>query len=613
MSFLLERNEAEIMSPEKKKELKNKFKKKVLAKKIAITVGVLVGAYVIGFGVYLNNKMQNNNSNLADAFILPAKNASYGKAHVSTNDPNPKIDYSKVPNAIRNKYLHIDSYTLKNKNQYFTDSLLERYSYFKQGNSNYINSYIGSHGIISPCDPITLSIKQSVLGGSTYATRTALSQNYKFSDWGADLDPIIDYANELRSYSAYHKLFNTHNSTVIKGLTPDDHYENNEGNDDFENTYFSKNFAPNETKSLDYFNNSVAASDWDFGLRDNLVESYEEHHEGLMYAHAELGNDNGDPREDTYFFDGFKMTRPSLPKDTTTVFWGKQLRARKLYNHSHQNVAYSNGNVYFLEQMYKNYKAMSNGDATTKKLNNNYHLIDVYKKGWHLDPIMFNDFVRQPNKYSSPYQFNYVENSKTIWQVYDPDSQAMTNYLESQNYNLPCNYDKDHYYYRTLEGTLVRDDNVKYVNSNIKPMIMGDIHSDRPMPKNGNEQGYYNSQLEYDYATKYGFFASDASQYLNYKRTDGGFEPLWMVGLVNDDTIGTYHPGEIVKFNDHLSSKKISNYYIDDNGVKKYIPTYRVKGYDCFKCIVTFKGATRNYARAQDAYMLMGDKIMKER
>lgn len=84
-----------------------------------------------------------------------------------------------------------------------------------------------------------------------------------------------------------------------------------------------------------------------------------------------------------------------------------------------------------------------------------------------------------------------------------------------------------------------------------------------------------------------------------------------MVSLVGDDCIDTYHSGEIVQFNDKLSDKKVSKYYIVDNGVKKYIPTYKVDSYVCFKATVTFKSATKHYVCAQDAYMLMGDKVMK--
>lgn len=33
--------------------------------------------------------------------------------------------------------------------------------------------------------------------------------------------------------------------------------------------------------------------------------------------------------------------------------------------------------------------------------------------------------------------------------------------------------------------------------------------------------------------------------------------------------------------------------------------------YYCFKATVTFKGVAKNYVCAQDAYMLMGNKVMK--
>ena len=247
-------------------------------------------------------------------------------------------------------------------------------------------------------------------------------------------------------------------------------------------------------------------------------------------------------------------------------------------------------------------------NGKTNKLNDKYRLIDAYKKGLHLNPIIFNDFVQVNNKYDSPYLLNYQYNGQPVWMKLHPKSQAMLSYLECQDYNLPCNYDNDHYYYRLLEGTLVRDDSITYVNGNIKPMIMGDIH-DKVMPDNKKDQAYYATKMEYDYARKYRNNYKNASQYLNYERSDGGLEPLWMIGLAKDKQIGTYHPGEIVRYNDKLSTKPISKYYIVQHGKQYYLPVYNVHGVTCFKATVTFKGKTRYFVRAQDAYMLMGNKI----
>lgn len=173
---------------------------------------------------------------------------------------------------------------------------------------------------------------------------------------------------------------------------------------------------------------------------------------------------------------------------------------------------------------------------------------------------------------------------------------------------MPCNYDNNHYYYRTIEGTLVRDDNIKSVNNGQNVFIMGKPSSNRKMPtgKNSLEKEYYSTPIEYQYAVKYNNSPTDASQFLNYKRCDCGFEPLWMIGLINDSKIGTYHPGEMVRFAGTVTSKPVSHYYIVENGQKHYIPTYKIHGHDCFKAICTFKGQTKHYVLAKDAYMLKG-------
>lgn len=587
------------------------LKRGVVKHHLAIIASLLVISYVGGAAYMVNTNMAKNNSSLSDVFTLPSKNSEYAGRHAANNNPNPVIDYKKL-SKLTDNYLHIDSYQVKDKKQMYSDSLLERYSYFKNGNSNFINSYVGSHGVISDSDPITNVQTQGVFSRDQYATRVALSTNYKFSQWNRELNPVIDYANYLRSYSVYNKQFATSSHAIINSLTPTDTNVNNDGNDDSETLYFSKNFAPSESRSLDYFSESPAATDWAFGIDDKLKQKASSQNENLMYAHGSIGSDDGDPHDDTYFFDGTEMSMPSLPSDSTTAFWGKQLRAKKLYKHV-GNTVYSNGNAYFLQQMYQNYKNMCAGqEADYKKLGDDYKMIDVYKKGWHVSPVMFNDFVRQPNKYGSPYQFNYVVDGKPVWQVYDPESHDMLNYIEKQNYNLPANYDTKHYYYRTIEGTLVRDDNIETVNGNVQPLIMGRPDSSRPMPKNSSDSSYYNTQQEYSYASKYGFFAGDASQRLNYLRNDSGLEPLWMVGINNNAQIGTVHPGEIIRFDDKLTPKHVSKYYVVENGHKLYIPTYKVSGYDCFKVKMSFKGEVAHYVRAQDAYMLCGNKVVRD-
>ena len=78
---------------------------------------------------------------------------TYIQRHQSHSNPNPAIDYEHLSKNSAD-HLHIDSYTVKNINDMYTDSLLERNSYFSGSGTNFVNSYVGSHGIISFCDPI---------------------------------------------------------------------------------------------------------------------------------------------------------------------------------------------------------------------------------------------------------------------------------------------------------------------------------------------------------------------------------------------------------------------------------------------------------------------------
>lgn len=183
----------------------------------------------------------------------------------------------------------------------------------------------------------------------------------------------------------------------------------------------------------------------------------------------------------------------------------------------------------------------------------------------------------------------------------------MTSFLEQQSNNLPANYDQNHYYYRTLEGTLVRDDNIKSINNNQSVLIMGNPHDDRSQI---GSKKYYQSELEYDYAKKYQGKPEEASKFLNFKRCDGGFELLWKIGLENSYKIGKYHHGEILKFADNLSNNQVSNYYVVQNGQKLYISTYNIDGQTCFKVKFTPQEPFGEYVRAQDTWMLNGNRVL---
>lgn len=504
----------------------------------------------------------------------------YAQKHKATNDPVPKIDYDALPKDTNKRYLHIDSYQVKNSQDIYFDSLLERYAYFTGVYRDEINSYIGSHGVISPKDPIT---KADLVFAKKYAKYVALSDSSQYSDLSLNYNPLIEFANKARFYGLYqnktNEPFNAWNH-IFGQYSPSAKAKDNpyEGLD-----YWTNDCAPNEIYGNSKHANKVTVALFQADMPDS-------------YNDGTLG-----------------IKAPGLPRDSTNDYRFGQLSAKTFHNGLTNNTIYSNGNSYFLQQMYQNYKQLCHDDPATREFADSYRFIDAYHQGWHISPIMFNDFVRQPNYLKSPYLFNYWRNKKYVWQVINPKSQIMLNFLEKQNYNLPCNYDNDHYYYRTIEGTMVRDDNIQYVNNKVKPLIMGRPTDKKMMPHSKKDQLYYNNNIEFEFAKKYKKDPTKASLMLNYKRLDGGFQPLWMIGLVGDDNIGTYHPGEIVRFNDKLSAKKVSKYYIVDNGVKKYIPTYKVNGYDCFKATVTFKGVTKYYMRSQNAYMLMGDKIMKEK
>lgn len=543
---------------------------------------------------------------------------TYIQQHQAHSDPNPAIDYEHLSKNSAD-HLHVDSYTVKNINDMYTDSLLERNSYFSGKNVSFVNAYVGSHGIVSFCDPI---ISASSIYLPSYSRNIALNTGYGNSAWNLNKNYLVDYANRVR----IRNIFNLYDSTtsdfdrnmwsvmkvncgfldynIFANLNPT-FYRITGSDYDYYDFLFLKNCAPNETVGLHYYNTNMIPGGPDFKKkkRDHFALKHEI---PLTMTTGLLQDDDEGPK--SYFLNGDYITELKKPRDPTDKMVTHFVSGSQFYNNKTNNVVYSVANSYFLQQMYQNYKTMSD-NGKTSKLNDKYRLIDAYKKGLHLNPIIFNDFVQVNNKYDSPYLLNYQHNGQSVWMKLHPKSQAMLSYLECQDYNLPSNYDNDHYYYRLLEGTLVRDDNITYVNGDIKPLIMGDIHDNKVMPNSKKDQAYYATKMEYDFAKKYRNNYKDASQYLNYERSDGGLEPLWMIGLTKDKEIGTYHPGEIVRYNDKLSTKPISKYYIVQHGKHYYLPTYNVHGVTCFKATVVFKNKTRYFVRAQDAYMLMGNKI----
>ena len=124
-------------------------------------------------------------------FVLAGNYIVYSFEHHAINDVNP-IDKNRST-----KYLHVNSYQLKSKAILYADSLLERYSYYEQGDRQYINAYVGSHGIISSkYDPIT-----SINHVYYYNSFVSLTTNYKYSDLASNPENVNSYANISRILS----------------------------------------------------------------------------------------------------------------------------------------------------------------------------------------------------------------------------------------------------------------------------------------------------------------------------------------------------------------------------------------------------------------------------
>lgn len=549
--------------------------------------------------------------------IQTPSSAMYLRRHKAINDPNPKIDYNKPTKASQVRFAtHIDSFNVKDNKRIYFDSLLERYSYYdKVGNPDFVNSYIGSHGIISHDDPIlpvhshfsnkipkgisfkntAPYLKQMKKDNRNPHPSLALSNSIQYSNLQLNNQKLIDYANKFRVRnidaleSADGYMTNGKYHAIIEPQV--DPYADKQIQ-----YYYIQDCAPSESYDLNNFIRTTQNNSIRYRVPEDAKEEAYVKWCVPIYRERFTGKfvDEGGDWVKEYLDGKSLFNKLKVPTDQTRDFQVNSLKIDDLYN-SQRKTFYSNGNSYFLQQMYQNMQHI-----------NNYHLISVYNSNWYISPVIFNTFVRNINQYNSPYLFNYWQNNQALLEKAKPNTQKMTSFLEHQSNNLPANYDQDHYYYRTLEGTLVRDDNIKSINNNQSILIMGNPHDDRSQI---GSKKYYQSELEYDYAKKYQGKPEEASKFLNFKRCDGGFEPLWKIGLENSYKIGKYHPGEILKFADNLSNNQISNYYVIQNDQKFYIPTYNVDGQTCFKVKFTPQEPFSEYVRAQDVWLLNGSKV----
>lgn len=525
--------------------------------------------------------------------LHPIKSYIYFNQHKSINNVAFKQDSN-----VNQNHLHINSYTVKDKNAIYADSLLTRYSNLGTGNRRYIDSYSGSHGVILYTD-----------GMHHVSNQVLFNTGLGYTDYNQKLSSIINYANKSRILAIHNKLWH-HSPTyefsneylqmsprAIDTFSDDDIHKN---------VTLIKNIAPSESygSNIAYTDGQTYIPDGEFWQQaptnDQINGSFNTYQKYItknwIPIYCSVSQNGSSLKE--YYLNGQKLSNNPMPFDFTSHFVYKPITAKLFYRSLSSNVLYSNGNARFLQYMYRN-----------EQNPEYYRLIDAYKRGYHLNPLVFNIFVRADNTFCSPYSFNYNQNDSKNWHLIRNNYLRLKDYINSHNYNFPANYDEKHYYYRTLEGTLIRDNNIRYVNQYVKPMIMGNPAIKKKMPTTKRQRKYYNTSIEFDYAKKFSKNPLKASQQLNFQRCDGGFEPLWMIGLINDKNIGTYHPGEIVCYNDQLTTKHVSRYFINFKNKKLYLPVYRINNITCFKAIVSTGNQTKKYVRAKDAYMLLGEKI----
>lgn len=515
--------------------------------------------------------------------VMTKQEKTYNKIHKSSNNPMPRINYKKLSN---NNHLHVDSYDVKDNKRIYYDSLLMRYGYYYHGNSNLVTNYVGSHGIIGPTDKITPSSNSLF---SENKIHVALSNGAQYSSLNLNLYPLVDYANRFRIRNIYYSLENQNNPNYMNGplyrLMKLSNLDPESDNDDCI-FYFIKDCAPNECAGLsDFLGNFYDNPPTHYSVPQELKEKHSIKWCAPIFMNEAQAEDYGDGDSINYsdwqftYLNGKLLSKPlKQPKDPTRKFT-RGIISTKVFNSKHgkPNVLYSNGNAYFLQLMYKNYENMSNDNPKSCNLNSNYKFIDAYRRGWHINPIMFNNFVRQPNKYNSPYLFNYTIGGDMAWQNIKPMSQTMLNYIEHQDYNLPCNYDNNHYYYRTIEGTLVRDDNIKSVNNGQNVFIMGTPTSNRKMPTGKNSfknTAPYLKQMKKDNRNPHPSLAlSNSIQYSNLQLNNqklidyaNKFRARNIDALESADGYminGKYH-AIIEPQVDPYADKQIQYYYIQD-------------------------------------------------
>lgn len=195
--------------------------------------------------------------------------------HHSINNPNGNVNYKKVPKSIQNKYLHIDTYSLKPKSKIYFDSLLERYSYFYKGDTNFVTSYVGSHGFVNQYDPIVPADNKHFYKYNQYV---ALSPNYRYSDLSYNPHRINNYANAMRIANLANEklqaeIFKKNDANSYQGLiVKDSSLSQDEGI-----AYFSSNCAPRESYCL---------TDFDNGKYSNTNQGFSN-----LYFNSELSDD----------------------------------------------------------------------------------------------------------------------------------------------------------------------------------------------------------------------------------------------------------------------------------------------------------------------------------
>lgn len=346
----------------------------------------------------------------------------------------------------------------------------------------------------------------------------ALSNSIQYSSLQLSNQRLIDYANKFRARnldvleSADGYMTNGKYHPIIhSSVYPDD--------DKQIEYYYIQDCAPSESFGLTDFVKDNQHSNTEYQVPQDEQDETNLNWFVPIYQNRRISDgieEGPDIWENEYLNKVKFSSKLEIPTDNTKDFSANSLKISDLYD-GNRKTLYSNGNSYFLQQMYQNMQHI-----------NNYHLISVYNSNWYLNPVIFNTFVRNTNQSSSPYLFNYWQNNQTLLEKAKLNTQKMTSFLEQQSNNLPANYDQNHYYYRTLEGTLIRDDNIKSINNNQSVLIMGNLHDDRSQI--GSEK-YYQSSLEYEYARKYQGKPEEASKFLNFKRCDGGFEPLWKIAI----------------------------------------------------------------------------------